>query len=121
MSTEVIRLSFATRRGCRLFPRADVEAKSNKIARVWLDFCYKWSVAVGDGSCGRAPPDRTPRLAGLSGVEVVRQGCRPFQRSLCRDPSQSPVHVQNRQKLPQENRSETQIPSLLSAAERPSA
>jgi len=34
MSAQVIRLSFVRRRGCRLFPRADVEAKSNKIARV---------------------------------------------------------------------------------------
>src|SRR5215471_17801590 len=119
MSTEIIRLSFATCRGCPLFLRADRKAKSNKIARVWLDFCCKWSVAVGDGSCGRAPPDRTPRLAGLSGVEVVRQGCRPFRRSLCRELNQSQAHVQNQQKLPKRNRSETPVPYLLSAAERP--
>src|SRR6516162_4194261 len=62
---------------------------SNKIARDGLDFCCERSVAVGDGSCGRALLDQTPRVAGLGGVEVVRRWCRLPRRSSWRNPSKA--------------------------------
>jgi hypothetical protein len=57
------------------------DCSSNKIAHVGLDFFCEQSVAVGAGGAKTASKDRTPQVAGLGGVEVVRRWCRLSQRS----------------------------------------
>src|SRR6516225_5140824 len=67
--------------------------RATRLLDVGLDFCCERSVAVTAGSAKSALPDRTPRAAGLGGVEVVRRWCRLPRRSSWRDPKQGPIHA----------------------------
>src|SRR6516164_10531788 len=56
--------------------------RATRLLDVGLDFCCERSVAGEAGGAVAAPWDRTPRVADLSGVEVVRRWCRLPRRSL---------------------------------------
>ena len=47
--------------------------RATRLLDVGLDFCCERSVAVEAGGAVPAPEDRTPLVADLSGVEVVRR------------------------------------------------
>src|SRR6516164_10601799 len=55
--------------------------RATRLLDVGLDFCCERSVAGEAGGAVAASWDRTPRMADLGGVEVVRRWCRLPRRS----------------------------------------